>query len=183
MVFSAVAVLIFKSPENVVGEMSAAAESGLSFCVNLICIYAVWLGILEIANKTGICDWLSRVLSPVIKKVFKSENLEANKYIAVNLSANILGLGNVATPSGIKAMQSLDAGTGKPNFAMIMLLIVNTTSLSLLPTTTIGIRQACGSTNAASIILPCIITSVLTLVLGICLVYIFYSKKTKAGEK
>ena len=182
MVYASIVVLTFVAPEKVISEITSAGMSSLSFCVNLICVYAIWLGILEIASKTGITDWLAKMLSPIIKKVFKSENKEANKYIAVNLSANILGLGNIATPSGISAMQTLDKKTGKPSFAMIMLLIINTTSLSLLPTTTIGIRETAGSINSASIILPCIVTSILTLVFGVSLVNIIYSKRAKAGE-
>lgn len=180
---SSICVLIFKSPENVITSMMSASTSSLELCINLIAVYAVWLGILEIVDKSGLGEKLSKLLSPVIKKLFKSKNPEANKYIAINLSSNILGLGNAATPSGIKAMQMLDDKTKKPTFAMIMLLIVNATSISLIPTTTIGIRETAGSINSASIILPTIITSVISLVVGILLVFIFFGKKRQGADE
>lgn len=89
----------------------------------------------------------------------------------MNVSANMLGIGNAATPMGIKAMQALDDGSGKANFAMIMLIVINATSIQLLPTTVIGLRATAGSSSPADIILPTILATFATTILGIFLVH------------
>ena len=107
--------------------------------------------------------------------------------IALNMSANILGLGNASTPMGIKAMQALDDGSGKATFSMIMLLVVNATSIQLLPSTVIGLRSSAGSANPADIILPTIIATAITTICGISLVlfcnFLHKKIKFKRGKK
>jgi len=85
------------------------------------------------------------------------------------MSANILGLGNAATPMGIAAMKKLDDGNEIANHSIIMLIIINSTSLQILPTTIIGLRAAAGSNSPADIIIPTLIVSALTFCLGIIL--------------
>ena len=95
---------------------------------------------------------------------------EAEKMIALNMSANMLGLGNAATPMGISAMKRLDDGSGKATPAMIMLIVLNSTSIQLLPTTVIGLRASAGSTSPSDIILPTLLATICTCLLGIFLV-------------
>ena len=173
MVISACVLLIFKEPTMVIGSMLSASTNAVSFCINLLGIYAVWLGIINVLDKSGFSDKLAKILSPIIKILFKSKNEKANKYIAINLSSNILGLGNAATPSGIKAMQELDDNSGKITFAGIMLLVINSVSIQLLPTTIISLRESAKSASASDIILPTIISSMLTCAFAIILVFVF----------
>ena len=133
-------VLIFANPNAVTTEMLAASASAVELCISLCGIYLVWLGIINILDKSGISDKLASLLSPVINFLFKTKNKEAKKYIAINMASNILGLGNAATPSGIKAMNLLDDGSGKITFAGMMLIVINSVSIQLLPTTVIGLR-------------------------------------------
>ena len=93
--------------------------------------------------------------------------------IALNMSANMLGLGNAATPMGIKAMQALDDGSGIATDAMIMLIVINATSIQLLPSTVIGLRASAGSLSPADIILPTLLSTICTVTLGITLVKLF----------
>ena len=103
--------------------------------------------------------------------------------IAMNMSANMLGLGNAATPMGIKAMKALDDGSGIANTAMIMLIVLNATSIQLLPSTVIGLRASAGSTSPADIILPTLIATITTTILGIVLVKIISSIREKRKNK
>lgn len=170
MVVTSLCTLLFVNPSIVLSEMISAAASSFELCLELCAVYAVWLGILEIVDASGLGKKLAKLLRPLIKKLFKIDNEEVEKMIALNMSANLLGLGNAATPMGIKAMKALDDGSGKASFAMIMLVVVNATSIQLLPSTVIGLRASAGSANASDIILPTLITTIITTICGIFMV-------------
>lgn len=171
MMFASILVLLITNPSAVLSEMIGASANALSLCIELCAVYVVWLGILELVDASGLGEKLAKLLRPLIKKIFKIDNTETEKIIALNISANMLGLGNAATPMGIKAMQSLDDKSGKANFAIIMLIVLNATSIQLLPTTVIGLRTSAGSTNPSDIILPTLIVTFCTTLLGIILVH------------
>ena len=166
MVLSLVA-LIFSDPALIVPEMSDAAWDVCVLCAELLAVYTIWMGLLEIVDASGLGAKLAKLLSPIIKWIFKIDDEQAIKYIALNMSSNMLGLGNASTPMGIKAMQTLDDGSGKITYAMIMLLIVNATSIQLLPTTVIGLRASAGSLSSTDIIIPTLISTIITFFFGI----------------
>lgn len=176
-----VGILLFVSPNTIITDLISASEKSVTLCISLLAIYAFWLGIMKILQKTGAGNKLSKALSKPIDWLFgKGINQETKMQIALNLSSNILGLGNIATPSAIKAMQGLDDGTGKINDAMTMLLILNCISLQLLPTTIMGLRASAGSQNASSVVLPTILTSLITgfvAILGLKLLFGIRSKR------
>jgi len=179
MILLSVVLLVFKNPSLVISELLGASASAVEYCFNLVGIYAIWLGIIEILDKSGLSDKLANLLNPAIKILFKSRNETANKYIAINMASNILGLGNAATPSGIKAMQELDDKTGKANFSAVMLLVINSVSIQLLPTTIISLRESAGSKSSTDIIFPIIISSIITCTFAITLVFLFNKIKRK----
>ena len=181
MMLSSILVLLITNPSAVLSEMIGASASALQLCIELCAVYAIWLGFIELLDISGLGEKLAKLLKPIIRKVFKVEDKETQKYIALNLSANMLGIGNASTPMGIKAMQSLDDKSGKANFAMIMLIVINATSIQLLPTTIIGLRTSAGSQSPADIILPTLIASALTTSLAIFLVHLI--NKIKNGLK
>lgn len=160
--------LIFIEPGAVMTEMTNASMGVLSLCASLLAVYTVWLGLLEIVDATGLGNKLANLLKPFIRWLFKIKDPETEKYIALNMSSNILGLGNASTPMGIKAMKRLDDGSGKITAPMIMLLIVNATSIQLLPTTVVGLRASAGSIDPTSIILPTILGTLITSITAIC---------------
>jgi len=164
-------VLLIINPSAVLSEMLGASADALKLCIELCAVYAVWMGLIELVDASGLSEKLAKLLRPLIKKIFKIEDKETQKLIAMNVSANMLGIGNAATPLGIKAMQALDDKSGKANFAMIMLIVVNATSIQLLPTTVIGLRASAGSANPADIIIPTLIVTFCTTILGIFLVH------------
>lgn len=183
LICASVTTLIFVNPQEVISQMLSSSASAVDLCINLLGIYAVWLGLLEILDKSGLSAKLANLLAPIIKFLFKSSNPEANKHIAINMASNILGLGNAATPSGIKAMQCLDDNSGKATFSATMLLVVNSVSIQLLPTTVIGLRESAGSTNSSNIILPTILSSLLTCAFAVILVFLFNKLKKKKENK
>lgn len=172
MMLASLIVLLFVDPGATLSTMIDASTSALTLCIELCAVYAVWLGLLEIVDATGLGQKLAKLLRPIIKKLFRVDNEEIEKMIALNMSANILGLGNAATPMGIKAMKALDNGGEVATFPMIMLVVVNATSIQLLPSTVIGLRENAGSQNSADIILPTILATIVTVSIGISLVLI-----------
>ncbi len=178
------AMIIIKSPELLASTMISASEKSVTLCVSLLAIYAVWLGLLKILDDTGFSKKLAKWLSPVIGFLFGSNIDEYTKsQIAINISSNILGLGNAATPSAINAMKGLDDGSGKINNPMTMLMVVNCLSFQLIPTTIMGLRVSAGSANASSIIFPTILTSIITGVVTIAILkLIFKARKKKYGK-
>ncbi|WP_248925376.1 nucleoside recognition domain-containing protein [Paenibacillus hamazuiensis] len=133
------------------------AKTGVTVCFGLISIMVFWLGIMRIAEDAGLLKKLALALRPVVRFLFPSvpKDHPALGYIMSNMSANILGLGNAATPMGIKAMQELQKlnpskDTASP--AMCTLLALNTASITLIPTTLIAIRMSFDSVNPAEIV-------------------------------
>ncbi|WP_312108679.1 nucleoside recognition domain-containing protein [Brevibacillus reuszeri] len=133
------------------------AKTGVTVCFGLLSILAFWMGIMRIAEKSGLLELLARVLSPIISRLFPDvpKGHPAMGYILSNMSANLLGLGNAATPMGLKAMEelqklNLDKQTASP--AMCTLLAINTASITIIPTTMIAIRMQYGSVNPVEIV-------------------------------
>lgn len=162
--------------------------------IKLLGIYAIWLGFLGIVDQTKLSEKFANLLEPLIDFLFgKNIDKQTKSYIALNLSCNIFGIGNASTPIGIKAMKGLDKLNNSEiaSTSMIMLMVINATSIQLLPTTIIGLRGTFSSINPSDIILPAIITTFLTTFLGILLVKVlsksklqkFWIKNTKKIKK
>lgn len=143
--------------EEVTQAAFQGAESGVTVSFGLISIMVLWLGLMRIAEDAGLLKKLAKLLGPVVRKLFPDvpKGHPALGYIMSNLSANLFGLGNAATPMGIKAMQELqklnpDKTTATP--AMCTLLALNTSSITIVPTTLIAIRMKFGSANPVEIV-------------------------------
>lgn len=169
-------------PASAVNSMLSASEKAVALCISLISIYALWLGLLEIVEESGINKVIAKYLSPIIKFLFGSQPDNVNEQLAINLSSNLLGLGNASTPSGINAMKLMDNKSGKPTKSMVMLMVLNSLSIQIIPTTLIGLKVLYGSINPTDIIFPILISSFTSTFLGIFLVKICYkSKKSKVN--
>ncbi|MEK3792619.1 nucleoside recognition domain-containing protein [Paenibacillus sp. FSL R7-0204] len=151
----------FAAVNGRMNEFTAAvfdgAKSGVTVSFGLISVLVFWLGIMRIAEDADLLKKISRVLGPVVSFLFPDvpKGHPAIGYILSNMSANLLGLGNAATPMGIKAMQELqtlnpDKETATP--AMCTLLALNTASITLIPATLIAIRLNYGSADPAAIV-------------------------------
>lgn len=176
LVLIIVASVVFSVVSGRIDEMSNAVLSGSGEAVSLVIKIAgglcFWSGIMNLIKKTGISDFISRVISPFIKLVFPKLNLksDAAKYISMNVTANLLGLGNAATPLGLKAMSELQKMNNNKKVAsdyMVTFVVINSASIQLIPTTLSVLRSSFGSKNPMDI-LPCVlICSVVSLSLGV----------------
>mgnify|MGYP004453868327 FL=1 len=158
--------------ENINNCIFESAENAVNLTLTLLGATCLWSGIMEIASKTDIIKYLSAILQPIIKKIFY--NLDSNKKsynnIIMNIIANILGLGNAATPLGLKAMGELqkeNANKDELSDNMMILIVLNTASLQVIPTTVIAVRKSLGANNPTQIIFPVWIATVCAAVVGI----------------
>lgn len=172
---------IIFDPASAVNSMLSASEKAVTLCISLISIYALWLGLLEIVEESGINCFIAKLLSPIIKFLFGNQPQKVNEQLAINLSSNILGLGNASTPSGIKAMKMMDNNSGLPTKSMVMLMVINSMSIQIIPSTLIGLKVIYGSSNPTDIIFPILISSFLSTFLAVCMVKLCYRQKTNLG--
>lgn len=136
-----------------------STESAVNLCIKLLGTICLWNGIMKIAENTSIIVGLKKILKPILKKLFPRINENETVYteISMNVIANIMGLGNAATPMGLKAMKSLQKrNTDKKKLSseMAIFIVLNTASIQIIPTTVIAIRNSLGSDNPTSILFP-----------------------------
>ena len=155
-------------------EILKSGEQALDMIVKLFPVIALWLGIMKIATESGLLNKLVKLLTPILKYLFPDipKNHESLNYISSNIITNMFGLGNVATPFGLKAMKSLQELNDKKDTAtrsMITFLVINTSGVTIIPTTIISLRMMHNSTNPTCIILPCIIATSMATIAGLIL--------------
>ncbi len=167
--------MLFVMPENVLAVCTNSCAEAITTCISLLSVYAFWLGVLKICEKCGVDKWTAKRLAKPLKRLYGTLDDKTGSLIALNNATNILGVGSVATSGGIKAMQLLNQGE-KLSRAGAMLFVLNATGLQLVPTTILGMRAVLGSQNCASIVLPTVLSTCATTVLGILLVNIAYGR-------
>lgn len=149
-----------------------SAKTAVEICLGLVGVMSLWMGIMKIAEEAGIVNALGNALKPVLKRLFPEvpENHPAMGNIVANIAANFFGLGNAATPLGIKAMQELQELNPDKETAsnsMIMFLAINTSSVTLISSSVIAYRSAANSANPAEIIAPTIIATMVSTIVAI----------------
>lgn len=148
------------------------ASDTVKLIINLIGMMCLWCGVMKIAERSGLTAKLAKTLKPVLKKIFKEagKDEKALGAIVMNLTANMFGLSNAATPFGIKAMEEMDRLQGHKETAsndMVLFLILNAACIQFVPTTVVSIRAAVNSVNPGAIIIPAICTTTFASVLGV----------------
>lgn len=169
----------------VLSSAMEAGEAAVKYGIQLAGILAFWLGIMEIGQESGLINRLAKKAKPFIRLFFPSIPAEhpAAAAILMNLLANLFGMGNAATPFGLKAMghlAELDKQTGQASDAMCTLLAINTASLTLIPTTVLGLRIAAGSQNSGHVLLAIIMTSLTGFLAAIILDRFFRFKEGRS---
>lgn len=165
-------VLLIVNPEMAFSSFLSGGEKGITLSLKLWGIYAVWLGILKIVEDTKLDKKLAKLLNPIIKLLFGQVDNDLKEQLSINITANLFGMGNACTPSGINSMSLMDKGETYITSSMATLLILNSANLQVIPTTVIGLRVLRGSTMPSIIILPTIIGSLASIITGIVLVKI-----------
>lgn len=179
---------------DVVNSILTGAEKSVQIAFSLIGVMAFWLGIMKIAEKAGLVELIAKAIKPVTKRLFNEIPAEdaAIGNIAMNFSANALGLTNAATPIGLKAMQDLqqhNVNKKSASNAMCMFLAMNTASFQLVPAAVIAILVGVGYKNPTEIIAPTLLVTSFTFVFAIVSALIFqkFSKpqveETEGGEE
>lgn len=136
-----------------------STKLAVELSISLLGTICLWNGIMQIASKTSIVKHLSKLLNPIMKRLFPDIKKEekVHEEITMNIIANIMGLGNAATPLGLKAMKSMQKKNNDKNRlsnSMAMFIVLNTASIQLIPTTVIAIRSSLGSSNPTAMIVP-----------------------------
>lgn len=172
--------------KEVTDALMSNAETAVELAIGLIGMMALWLGIMKIAEEAGLIRVIGRALKPVMKFLFPDVDPDhpAMGSIVMNMAANILGLGNAATPLGIKAMQELQEINDEKDTAsnaMCMFLAINTSSIALVSASTIAYRLAAGSKDPAQIIGPTLIATIASTVAAIIAIKLF--EKVKKNKK
>ncbi len=173
--------LFVSSPETAFPAMIEGVRGAITLILKLLAIYAVWLSVLKMMQATNLDKKLSRAMSPIIRRIFKNESEESYSWITVNLASNMLGMGGASTPAGIEAMASMSPMEGVASDNMLLLLVINATSIQLIPATVIALRATAGSSNAASIFFPSLIASTIATLTG-CILCKLFAKKGKSEK-
>ena len=150
------------------------ATSGVNLILEMMPLIVLWTGIMKIAESSGLLQVFSKMLNPILSRLFPSLHKEhkALGYIASNIAANMLGLGSAATPFGLKAMEELQKDNPKKDTAteaMITFLVLNTGGVTLIPTTVIALRIMHGSVNPTEIIITSILATAVSSISGLLL--------------
>lgn len=157
------------------GDLVAAAavegaQAAVELCVSIAGMLCLWTGVMEIMRRSGLAEGLSRLLRPVLSALFPqvSKDRGVMDSISANVSANLLGLGNAATPLGIEAVRRMERKSpGTASDAMCMLVVCNTASIQLIPTTVASVRAAAGSSSPFDILPAVWLASALSVGVGI----------------
>lgn len=158
-----------------------STKSAVELSITFLGTICLWNGIMEIVKKTTLMNKLTKLLYPAMKFLFPDlkDNEQARAEISMNIIANVLGLGNAATPLGLKAMKTMQKDNKKKDTlsnAMAMFIVLNTASLQLIPTNVIAIRTSLGSQNATQIIFPVWGATVVAAIVGIIATKIIIKK-------
>lgn len=160
------------------------AKEAVTLCIGLISVLVFWLGMMRIAEESGLLEKLSKLFRPLVKIVFPEvpSNHPAMGYILSNMISNMFGLGNAATPLGIKAMEELkklNSGKNNASRSMVTFLAINTASITILPTTVIAIRINYHSVSPTEIVVPTIIATILSAMAALLIDRYFYYRRSR----
>lgn len=187
MIIIGVIVAIFTGNMDAVNTgLLDSTESAVSLCVTMFGIVGMWSGIMRIAEKSGLMDKWTKMLAPIMKFLFPnlSPDSRAYKYMCTNIIANVVGLGWAATPPALQAMEELAKENGHSKIAsrdMCTFLILNISSLQLIPVSIIAYRVKYGAQNPAMIILPGFLATLCSTVVAVIICYFMnkYSRDKK----
>ncbi|SEF38538.1 spore maturation protein A [Caloramator fervidus] len=179
MIIFGIASFIIKGDNSLIKVITESSQRSVELLISLVGIMAFWSGVMRICEKSGIVDIFSRFLSLPLRFIFPGlyeRSKPAFFNIIMNITSNMLGLSNAATPFGLKAMEELQRINPKKDTAsdyMVTFLIINSASLQIIPTTLISLRASLGSKEPYDIITPIIITSSVSIIIALLLDKLF----------
>jgi spore maturation protein A len=172
--------------EEINKAVFVGAREAVTLCIGLISVLVFWLGMMRIAEESGLLEGLAKLFRPIVKRLFPEvpPNHPAMGYILSNMIANMFGLGNAATPLGIKAMeelQELNGGKKTASRSMVTFLAINTASITIIPSTVIAIRMTYHSSSPTEIVVPTLIATIISAVGAILIDRFFYYRRSRKG--
>ena len=173
MIFFGILVgLLTGNGEGISTAIIGSIDSTVTFIIGLVGLMCFWCGVMKVAEKSGFTEKLAKLMKPVLRLIFKeaAKDEKALGAIVMNITANMMGLGNAATPFGIKAMEEMDrlnGEKGKASNDMALFLVLNAACIQLVPSTVMSIRAVAGSSNPGVIILPAIISTGVAAIVGV----------------
>ncbi len=171
--------VIYGFVSGTINEVGSAvidgAEAAVTLCLGIAAVTCLWSGIAEVMRRAGIMSAIGRVMRPLLKRLYpqNASNSAALDAISANVSANMLGLGNAATPLGIKAAGLMSHGKKTASDDLCMLIVMNSASIQLIPSTVAAVRAAAGCVSPFDILPAVWLTSALSVTAGITAVRIF----------
>jgi len=172
IVLSIICAILFGNIESLNNSVFESAENTITITITMVGTMCLWCGIMKIASNLSLIDKLCNLLNPIITCLFPDlkSNKKIKKEISMNMIANILGLGNAATPLGLKAMKSMQKENLQKDSlsnSMMMFILINTASIQIIPTTVIAVRKALGSEKCTDILVPVWCATVCSAVAGV----------------
>ena len=171
--------MLFCSPSSFLTAVVDGATQAVDTSVTLLAVYCFWNGFFALLEQTQLTEQLAKAFTPLVKRLFGTLSPKATAYLTLNVSANLIGVSNASTPSAIKAIEIIEGDNTKLSRQGAMLFVLNATSIQLFPTTVVGLRASMGSTSPADVVLPTLISTFATTILGIILVNIAYGRAQK----
>lgn len=170
--------------EKINNSVFDSAKSAVELTITFFGTVCLWNGIMQIAKETTLMEKITKILQPIMKFLFPEikKDSTANQEMSMNIVANILGLGNAATPLGLKAMKTLQKENNKKDTlsdTMMMFIILNTASLQIIPTTVIAIRSSLGAKEPTEVIVPVWIATICAAIAGVIAAKILIKKVKK----
>lgn len=172
IVFSFVCACFSGNMQNLSDAVLVGASNAIEICVSLLGMLCLWGGVMNVAQKSGFTDIISRMLSPVFKLIFKDvkKNSDVSQAVSMNVTANLLGLGNAATPLGIEAikrMQKYNQNSMTATDDMATFVVMNSAAMRIIPTTVAALRSKFNSSSPMEIMPATWICTFLSLTVGI----------------
>ncbi|WP_407268742.1 nucleoside recognition domain-containing protein [Radiobacillus sp. PE A8.2] len=164
-----------------------SADDAVTLSIGLISVLVFWLGLMRVAEHAGLLRMLARLFRPVVTRLFPEipKDDPAMGYILSNFTANLFGLGNAATPMGIKAMEEMKrlSGSDHASRSMITFLVINTSSLTIVPSTVIAIRMQYDSAAPTEIVGTTLIATIITSISAIIVDRLFYYRRVRKNKQ
>lgn len=160
----------------------SAVTEAVALMIKMLGMFCFWSGMMQIAKTSGLTDWISKLLSPALNRIFPSirNDTETRNAVSMNITANLLGLGNAATPLGIEAMRRLQTQSKNKSIAsndMVLFVVLNTACIRLIPTTAALLRHEAGATAPMDILPATLLTSFLSCTIGLIAARVFEGRR------
>ncbi len=173
--------LLCRNPNDFLGALIDGGSKAAATCVALVATYSVWMGLMKVWEKSGLAQKLAKRIAPLTKKILSTSNEKALEAASMNFAVNLLGISGAGTPYGISAANLLDE-TERAEYSSAMFFVINATSLQLFPTSIIAVRMAMASNAPTDIVLPTLLTTLFSTVVGVVLTRIFLYPKTNERQ-